>query len=362
MGWLARAGQGLGRVRNALLPVPEEVASQLDPRTIEALRKQAVLQMGLGMMSAGEKRQGLGTAALYGLDQAQQGLGQGLNQAWLGSRARREDARVERQDQRQTVEMARAAAHDERQLEQDRLERERYANERAYREAKDAEAQARWEQGRKDDYAQLGMRLDASRQDQADAETRAAQRQAMQDKRVLSGLRKEYRSLPSVKDYETILPIYESVRKSPDTGYGDLDLIYGVGKILDPGSVVREGELKLAIAAGSPLQRILGTTRFTLEKGGRLNPVVRKQIVDMLENRVGSYRSAYERDRSQYGVYAAEQGFNPDDIVSTHSASAYDKTAPLKEVDVGSVIDVGAAAPSGLGQSTGPTTRRKVNW
>lgn len=100
MGWLDRAGQGLGRVRNALLPVPEEVANQLDPQTIETLRQQAMLQMGLGMMSAGEKGQGLGTGAMYGLNQAQQGLGQGLNQAWVGSRARREDERVKQYDRR----------------------------------------------------------------------------------------------------------------------------------------------------------------------------------------------------------------------------------------------------------------------
>lgn len=115
-------GQGLGQARNALLPVPEEVASQLDPRTIEALRRQAVLQAGLGMMSAGEKGQGLGTGALYGLDQAQQGLGQGLNQAWLGSRARREDQRVQRQDEWQSLAMARALAQDERQAARDELQ------------------------------------------------------------------------------------------------------------------------------------------------------------------------------------------------------------------------------------------------
>jgi hypothetical protein len=136
--WMQRMGQGLGQARNALLPVPEEVASQLDPRTIEALRRQAVLQAGLGMMSAGEKGQGLGTGALYGLDQAQQGLGQGLNQAWLGSRARREDQRVEQYDRRLTVAEERDARREAESL-------ARYAEEKAYRDQKDAEDREQWQ-------------------------------------------------------------------------------------------------------------------------------------------------------------------------------------------------------------------------
>jgi hypothetical protein len=107
---MQRLGSGLGQVRNALLPIPEEVASQLDPRTIEALRRQAVLQAGLGMMSAGEKGAGLGTGAMYGLNQAQQGLGQGVNQAWMGKRAAREDERLDLYERRMTAAETRAAA------------------------------------------------------------------------------------------------------------------------------------------------------------------------------------------------------------------------------------------------------------
>jgi hypothetical protein len=136
-------------------------------------------------------------------------------------------------------------------------------------------------------------------------------------------LRKEFRSLQSVKDYETALPILVSARKAPDNGYGDLQLIYTAGKVLDPGSVVREGELALTVAAGSPLQRALGTARFTTENGGRLTPETRQQLLGMLNERVLAYRQAYDRDYSQFAEYARDNDFQPEQIVGRHAANAY---------------------------------------
>lgn len=136
-------------------------------------------------------------------------------------------------------------------------------------------------------------------------------------------LRKEFRSLPSVKDYETALPLLVSARNAPDNGYGDLQLIYTAGKVLDPGSVVREGELALTVAAGSPLQRIIGQTRFSVEKGGRLTPQTRKQLLEMLNERVLAYRQGYDRDYQQYADYARESSIDPAQIVGTHAANAY---------------------------------------
>jgi hypothetical protein len=128
-------------------------------------------------------------------------------------------------------------------------------------------------------------------------------------------LRKEFEGMESVKNYRAVQPIIQSAKKAPDNGYGDMDLIYAVGKILDPGSVVREGELALTIAAGSPLQRMLGTSRFSIEKGGRLTPKARQQIVGMLQGRVGALEDAYNQERARFSQYAAQNGFEPDQVV-----------------------------------------------
>jgi len=158
-------------------------------------------------------------------------------------------------------------------------------------------------------------------------------------KKQAAPLRKEFRSLTSVKDYETVLPLIKSAEKAPDTGYGDLQLIYTAGKILDPGSVVRESELALTIASGTPLQRVLGATRFSLEKGGRLTPETRKQITEMLNERVGAYEQAYQRDFQQYSEYATDTGLDPVMIVGKSAESAYATKGTTKAPAPGAAVE-----------------------
>lgn len=145
----------------------------------------------------------------------------------------------------------------------------------------------------------------------------------VQQTRALQSLRKEYEGQESVKGMEAVMPMITSARKAPDTGYGDLDMIYAVGKIMDPASVVREGELHLTIAAGSPIQRALGTTRFSIEQGGRLTPKQRKQLLEMLDGRVSAIEQGYERDYSRYSQYARELGFEPEQVVGTRVRGAF---------------------------------------
>jgi hypothetical protein len=136
---------GLGNFRNALLPVPEEVASQIDPRTLELLRKQAVLQMGLGMMGAAERGAGLGTGALFGLQQGQQSLGTGLGQAWSANRASREDKRLAIADERTALADQRTATAIERQFERDKVSDERWQAEKDRQAERDRISDERWD-------------------------------------------------------------------------------------------------------------------------------------------------------------------------------------------------------------------------
>ena len=149
---------------------------------------------------------------------------------------------------------------------------------------------------------------------QADSAGNEAERNAAAGK-ISMDLRKEFRGLQPVKDFETAIPRIKAAQSAPDNGFGDLQLIYNVGKLLDPNSVVREGELALTIAANSPIQRILGTSRFSIDGGGRLTPQARKQIVGMLEGVVGEYQNSYNRDYDQYASYAQESGLDPEKVV-----------------------------------------------
>lgn len=90
----------------------------------------------------------------------------------------------------------------------------------------------------------------------------------------------QYSAADPVKAYETVKGGYERVRQSAalQTGAGDMGLIYGYMKMLDPGSVVRESEFAQAAQAGSYGQQIQGMVQRVLD-GQRLPEEVRQQFV-----------------------------------------------------------------------------------
>ncbi|MGJ3630211.1 hypothetical protein AB5I41_31445 [Sphingomonas sp. MMS24-JH45] len=82
-------------------------------------------------------------------------------------------------------------------------------------------------------------------------------------------LRADYEALPSVKTYTAALPVYAAGLRSGADAAGDLNLIYAYAKVMDPNSVVREGEQ--ASVAGGTLGSIRRPRSFksSLAKGGR---------------------------------------------------------------------------------------------
>jgi len=117
---------------------------------------------------------------------------------------------------------------------------------------------------------------------------------------LVATMRKEYAALESVKNFKSAAPIAMAAGNAPDTPAGDLDLIYAVGKVLDPGSVVREGELNLVIKSGSPVQRFEGYARMIAQGKGRLPPAQRAQLMEMLKGRVSQLKSAHDREAAPF--------------------------------------------------------------
>lgn len=144
----------------------------------------------------------------------------------------------------------------------------------------------------------------------AGAQSVSAGRQVRED---VDGLRKEFSSQPVVKTVNEIAPIIESARKAPNTPQGDFALIYGVGKVLDPNSVVREGEMNMVIKAGSPAQRVEGFLS-QIRGGGRLTPEMRNQLLQILDARAGEYQQQYMTARKSFEDIATRRGYNPSDI------------------------------------------------
>lgn len=152
-------------------------------------------------------------------------------------------------------------------------------------------------------------------QDKVDARAKDANaiQSGQKTQQGVQDLRKEFNGLTEVKNYKEVLPIIQSVQRAPDTPAGDIDLIYGVGKIMDPNSVVREGEMTIVIKSGSPAQRLQGFANY-VKGGGRLSPTQRQELLAVMESRVAGLKSNYDAARATYENAADKQGLPKDQI------------------------------------------------
>lgn len=143
---------------------------------------------------------------------------------------------------------------------------------------------------------------------------KAADRQATQAERGNEAtLRKEFNDL--TKDFRTVRDAWGKINASADdpSAAGDLSLIFAYMKLLDPTSVVREGEFATAQNAGGVPERIVAAYNRVLS-GERLAPEIRKDFVDRGKRLYTQYVSDYQSTRNQYRSLAQRQGVNPDNV------------------------------------------------
>lgn len=137
-------------------------------------------------------------------------------------------------------------------------------------------------------------------------------RREQTDRRVDTSLRKEFNGLPVVKNYTTVVPIVQSLREAADVdnAAADMNLVYGVAKIMDPESVVRESETAMVVSAGSPAEKYKGMFSYVVG-GGRLTPETRKQLMNEVESRAKGHEGLYNDAVKQYQSGAPEIGSLP---------------------------------------------------
>lgn len=133
--------------------------------------------------------------------------------------------------------------------------------------------------------------------------------------RNIQGLRKEFDGLPEVKNYKMVLPLFQRAATAPPTRAGDLSIIYALGKMFDPGSVVREGELILAQNTAPWLTNLVSKANSQLSGEGALSPETRAAIVESLKGQMESLRQPYDQERERFAGYADENGWEPAQVV-----------------------------------------------
>lgn len=130
-------------------------------------------------------------------------------------------------------------------------------------------------------------------------------------------MRKEVSNLPSYKNITQAAPVYKSMVSAAgrDTRAADVNLIYGLAKIMDPNSVVRESEMTVAQAVATLPQYLQAQVQSQIQGTGRLDKDVRAAIMEEAHSRIGSYQSMFDQDAGMYRGIAQRQRLNPEDVV-----------------------------------------------
>jgi hypothetical protein len=136
-----------------------------------------------------------------------------------------------------------------------------------------------------------------------------------------SKFRREYSD--QTKGYQEVKSAYGRVLASEDTAVGDLSLIFGYMKMLDPGSVVREGEFATAQNAAGVPERIQNIYNRVVS-GQRLSPSQRSsfkgqagKLFETAQTQEGQVRQGIERIAKGYGLNTANIFYTPAEVMPT---------------------------------------------
>lgn len=149
-------------------------------------------------------------------------------------------------------------------------------------------------------------------------------------------LRQELMTTPQFKNIAQVAPVYKSMLDAAkkDDRAADLNMIYGMAKLMDPGSVVREGEVGLAQGIATLPQQLQSQIMSQLQGTGRLSPEVRAALMEQARSRINAYQSEYDAAVQLYDRNAASRGLNPDDIIpkfGPHEAFVAPPILPTRE-------------------------------
>ena len=147
-----------------------------------------------------------------------------------------------------------------------------------------------------------------------------------------SKFRKEYSD--QTKGYQEVKSAYGRVLASEDNAVGDLSLIFGYMKMLDPGSVVREGEFATAQNAAGVPERIQNIYNQVVS-GQRLSPSQRQsfkgqagKLYSTAQTQEAQVRQGIERIAKGYGLNTANIFYTPTEVAPTAPGAAPGAPAP----------------------------------
>ena len=124
------------------------------------------------------------------------------------------------------------------------------------------------------------------------------------------------------------------------TAAGDMSLIFGIMKMLDPNSTVREGEYATAQQAGSVPERVRAQYNKAL-KGDFLDPSQRKDFVQQAQNLWTNAKREHQSTNTRFEFESKKMNVDPGSFLIPASAEAEgDLSTFLKDNNVRGAVGV----------------------
>ncbi|MAN64701.1 MAG: hypothetical protein CMI60_22440, partial [Parvibaculum sp.] len=161
----------------------------------------------------------------------------------------------------------------------------------------------------------------------------AAKSAATGDKTIFTqekDLRKEHQSAskPFVEAKRGFKKL-QNAAQSPPSGANDLALIFGYMKVLDPGSVVREGEFANAENTGGVPERIWNLYNKVIE-GQRLSAPQRQNFIASARTQFAPYLDDQQEIEDDMRRLASSYNLDPDKVVMSKMPELGDIVNPYK--------------------------------
>lgn len=151
-----------------------------------------------------------------------------------------------------------------------------------------------------------------------------------------TSFRKEYEASPVVKDFNAantgIKKIREAIQAPEQDGFNDMSLVFNFMKVLDPGSVVREGEYATAMKNASLLES-MGVRLNRVMSGQQLSPDQRQRLAAAAERQFNSNKSTYQNYKAEKSEIAKKSGLDPAKVITDFENEAQVDGVDLSKFD-----------------------------
>lgn len=154
-------------------------------------------------------------------------------------------------------------------------------------------------------------------------------------------VRGDFRSEPVYKAHQEMSSAYSQIQQAlkQASPAGDLAGATKIMKLLDPGSVVRESELGMAMAASGLLDRV-SNYATNIINGTKLTPTQRADFQRLADALYSESVKAYNAKGNEYRSIATDYGMNPERIIGAPvSAPATGKVGKSQYVETRRTAD-----------------------